>query len=119
MSKLPSKQAIEDLLESKLVKIIRILNSVGLTSWCSFQQNCINYASAGQRLHYLSHAPVIIILSAILIYYVGLNLPHDVRRLWGRRSIATLLSATNWFAIIGTIVINSPLPANTTQVWGV
>lgn len=64
----------------------------------NFQQNCINYASA-----------------AILIYYVGLNLPHDVRRLWGRRSIATLLSATNWFAIIGTIIINSPLPTNTTQ----
>ncbi|OSX68221.1 hypothetical protein POSPLADRAFT_1127062 [Postia placenta MAD-698-R-SB12] len=121
MLELPSEQAIEGLLESKLVKIIHILNSVGLTftSWCSFQQNCINYASAGQRLHYLSHAPAIIILSAILIYYVGLNLPHDVRRLWGRRSIATLLSATNWFAIIGTIIINSPLPTNTTQVWSV
>ncbi|KAF9816486.1 hypothetical protein IEO21_04091 [Rhodonia placenta] len=55
---------------------------------------------------------------SLLIYHVTLNLPHDVRRLWGRRSIATLLSAINWLAITASIMTNMPLPSNTIQVWG-
>ncbi|EED79971.1 predicted protein [Postia placenta Mad-698-R] len=48
----------------------------------SFLANCLTCAS-----------------TALLVYYVALNLPHDIRRLWGRRSIATLLSVMNWLAI--------------------
>lgn len=53
--------------------------------------------------------------AALLIYYGALNLPHDVRRLWGRRSTATLLSIINWLAIIGSIITDIPLSVNTTQ----
>ncbi|EED82199.1 predicted protein [Postia placenta Mad-698-R] len=63
-----------------------------------FQEDCVYYACA-----------------ALLIYYVALNLPHDVQCLWARRSIATLLSAINWLAITGTIITNMPLPQSTTQ----
>lgn len=63
-----------------------------------FQASCISYACA-----------------TLLIYYVALNLPHDVQRLWGRRSIATLLSAINWLAITGYIIILLPLTSNTAQ----
>lgn len=52
---------------------------------------------------------------ALLAYYVVLNLPHDVRHLWGRRSTATLLSAINWLAITASIISYMPLPNNTTQ----
>ncbi|EED85736.1 predicted protein [Postia placenta Mad-698-R] len=99
MSGPPSEQTIEEL-QYEQVDLLHLQNSVGLTSvpWCSFRLNCINYACV-----------------ALLIYYVALNLPPDIRRLWGRRSIATLLSAINWFAIIGTIITNTPLPANTIQ----
>ncbi|OSX63943.1 hypothetical protein POSPLADRAFT_1137384 [Postia placenta MAD-698-R-SB12] len=65
----------------------------------NFRVNCFSYASA-----------------ALLIYHVALNLPHDVRHLWGRRSIAILLSAINWLAITGTIITNMPLTQDTTQI---
>lgn len=55
--------------------------------------------------------------SALLIYYVTLNLPHDIRRLWRRRSIAALLSAIKRLAITGIVITYMPLPSNTTQVW--
>lgn len=77
------------------------------------------YACAGQYPRNVSDAPAIIILSALLIYYGALNLPHDVRRLWGRRSTATLLSIINWLAIIGSIITDIPLSVNTTQVWSI
>ncbi|OSX56192.1 hypothetical protein POSPLADRAFT_1160683, partial [Postia placenta MAD-698-R-SB12] len=64
----------------------------------------------------ISNAATITTLSALLIYHVALNLPHDIRRLRGRRSIATLLSAINWLAITGTIITLMPLPQSTTQV---
>ncbi|EED85740.1 predicted protein [Postia placenta Mad-698-R] len=67
-----------------------------------FQQACIDYAT-----------------TALLTYYVALNLPHDLRRLWGRRSIATLLSAINWLAIIGTIFTSMPFLGGTAQVWDI
>ncbi|KAF9808594.1 hypothetical protein IEO21_07810 [Rhodonia placenta] len=84
--------------------------------WCSFQDNCVDYACVGQYCRDISNAATITTLSALLIYHVALNLPHDVRRLWGRRSIATLLSAINWLAITGTIITLMPLPQSTTQV---
>ncbi|OSX56199.1 hypothetical protein POSPLADRAFT_1160739 [Postia placenta MAD-698-R-SB12] len=62
----------------------------------NFQQNCIYYACV-----------------ALLIDHVALN---DEQRLWGRRSIATLLSAINWLAITGTIITFMLLQQNTTQV---
>ncbi|KAF9813944.1 hypothetical protein IEO21_05380 [Rhodonia placenta] len=62
----------------------------------NFQANCLTYASA-----------------ALLAYYVTLNLPHDVRCLWGRRSIATLVSLMNWLVIAGDIIAFGPLPRNT------
>ncbi|EED78729.1 predicted protein [Postia placenta Mad-698-R] len=65
----------------------------------NFQADCINYACV-----------------ALLIDHVALNLPHDVQHLWGRRSIATLLSAINWLAITGTIITFMLLQQNTTQV---
>ncbi|EED85794.1 predicted protein [Postia placenta Mad-698-R] len=50
---------------------------------------------------------------SLLIDHVALN---DEQRLWGRRSIATLLSAINWLAITGTIITFMLLQQNTTQV---
>ncbi|OSX56201.1 hypothetical protein POSPLADRAFT_1160662, partial [Postia placenta MAD-698-R-SB12] len=68
----------------------------------SFQGNCMFYACA-----------------ALLIYYGALNLPHDVRCLWGRRSAATLLSIFNWVAMIGSMITDIPISVNTTQVWSI
>ncbi|EED85790.1 predicted protein [Postia placenta Mad-698-R] len=81
-------------------KSLQLPKLVGLTSmpWCSFQIDCIDYACV-----------------ALLAYYVVLNLPHDVRHLWGRRSIATLLSVINWLAITASIITYMPFPNNTTQ----
>ncbi|EED85723.1 predicted protein [Postia placenta Mad-698-R] len=50
-----------------------------------------------------------------MAYHVTLNLPHDVRCLWGRRSIATLVSVMNWLVIAGDIIAFGPLPINTTS----
>lgn len=61
-----------------------------------FNVNCIEYASA-----------------PLLAYYGALNMPHDLRCLWGRRSIATLLSAMNWLAITSSILIIMPFPYHT------
>lgn len=64
----------------------------------NFESDCVSYASA-----------------ALLVYYAALNFPLDARRLWTRRSIATLISTINWLAITGTMITNIPLADNTTQ----
>ncbi|OSX68139.1 hypothetical protein POSPLADRAFT_1127730 [Postia placenta MAD-698-R-SB12] len=79
-----AERSIEEFLNLMQVKTSHPTYSMRLTFvlLTSFLANCLTCAS-----------------TALLVYYVALNLPHDIRRLWGRRSIATLLSVMNWLAI--------------------
>lgn len=57
------------------------------------------------RLRYIS--------STLIAYYMILTLADDVRLMWGRKSISTILYFVNRLVMLGTVVMNAPLPTNT------
>ncbi|KAF9816642.1 hypothetical protein IEO21_03947 [Rhodonia placenta] len=50
---------------------------------------------------------------ALIAYYMILTLADDVRLMWGRKSISTILYFVNRLVMLGTVVMNAPLPTNT------
>ncbi|EED79997.1 predicted protein [Postia placenta Mad-698-R] len=50
---------------------------------------------------------------ALVAYYMILTLADEVRLMWGRKSISTILYFVNRLVMLGTVVMNAPLPTNT------